>query len=59
MSTRILFSQAVSSALTSLDLTAHSGARCAELSGGNRRKLCAAVALMGGPALVLMDEPTR
>lgn len=31
---------------------------CKNLSGGNKRKLCTAIALLGKPKLVLMDEPT-
>lgn len=29
-----------------------------QLSGGNKRKLCAAIALLGGPKLVVLDEPS-
>merc|ERR1719152_375298 len=28
------------------------------LSGGNKRKLCVAIALIGAPQLVLLDEPS-
>ena len=31
---------------------------CGELSGGNKRKLCSAISLIGQPQFVLMDEPT-
>lgn len=31
---------------------------CGEYSGGNKRKLCIAMALIGAPALILLDEPT-
>ncbi len=31
---------------------------CETYSGGNKRKLSVAVALVGGPAVVLMDEPS-
>lgn len=30
----------------------------AQLSGGTRRRLCVALAFVGGPALVSLDEPT-
>lgn len=30
----------------------------AQLSGGNRRKLSVAIALVGGSRLVMLDEPT-
>lgn len=40
-----------------MGLEAYRGREAAALSGGNRRKLCAAVALCGGPpALLLLDE---
>ena len=29
-----------------------------KLSGGNKRKLCVAMALVGNPALVFLDEPS-
>jgi ABC-type multidrug transport system ATPase subunit len=31
---------------------------CETYSGGNKRKLSVAVALVGGPAVVLLDEPS-
>ena len=31
---------------------------CGHLSGGNKRKVCTATALLGRPDLILMDEPT-
>ena len=31
---------------------------CEAYSGGNKRKLSVAVALVGGPAVVLLDEPS-
>lgn len=32
--------------------------RSGNYSGGNKRKLCTGIALIGGPPLVLLDEPT-
>ena len=29
-----------------------------QFSGGNKRKLCTAIALIGNPSIVLLDEPT-
>ena len=31
---------------------------CESYSGGNKRKLSVAIALVGSPAVVLMDEPS-
>ncbi|CAH0718886.1 unnamed protein product, partial [Brenthis ino] len=45
--------------LQALGLRHFARVRCAALSGGNRRKLCAAAALMSRAPLVLLDEPTR
>ena len=41
-----------------LGLGQYSRVLCGDLSGGNKRKVCIAVALTGDPLLVLMDEPT-
>ncbi|CAK1542445.1 unnamed protein product [Leptosia nina] len=40
------------------ELVKYSEVRCGELSGGNKRKVCTAVAFMGRNPLVLLDEPT-
>ena len=42
----------------SLRLARHLPVRCHQLSGGMRRKLCAASALLGAPRLLLLDEPS-
>ncbi len=34
------------------------GTRAGELSGGQRRKLSVAIAFLGDPAVVFLDEPT-
>lgn len=44
--------------LKSLDLDEFADKPCGDYSGGNKRKLCFAVALIGSPPLVLLDEPT-
>ncbi|XP_063234389.1 phospholipid-transporting ATPase ABCA3-like [Bacillus rossius redtenbacheri] len=39
--------------------TAHIDKKVSEYSGGNKRKLSTAVALVGDPAVVFLDEPTN
>jgi len=41
-----------------LDLSDHVNKMCRTLSGGNKRKLSVAIALVGSPVVVLLDEPT-
>ncbi|XP_014474957.1 PREDICTED: ATP-binding cassette sub-family A member 13 isoform X2 [Dinoponera quadriceps] len=50
--------KAVESALKRFDLLKYAYRRVDSLSGGNRRKLCAAISVMAPVAVVLMDEPT-
>ena len=45
-------------AIEKLDLTRHKDKPVRDLSGGNRRKLSVAIALVGDPPVVLLDEPT-
>lgn len=49
---------AVSNALSQVGLTACADQQCGQFSGGNRRRLSVAVAMLGAPLLLLLDEPT-
>lgn len=48
----------VSTLLQLLDLEEFADKPCGDYSGGNKRKLCFAIALIGTPPLILLDEPT-
>lgn len=50
--------RAISSLLVKLDLIPHQHKRVNELSGGNKRRASVAVAFLGNPKYVLMDEPS-
>eukprot|EP00794_Sanderia_malayensis_P015936 gene15936-17537_t len=45
-------------AISKLALGRHAYTPCKTYSGGNKRKLSAAIALIGNPLLIFMDEPT-
>nr|XP_061820655.1 retinal-specific phospholipid-transporting ATPase ABCA4-like [Nerophis lumbriciformis] len=45
-------------AIQKLGLSEYAGQSAGTYSGGNRRKLSTAIAMIGCPALVLLDEPT-
>jgi len=50
--------EAVAQMLSKMCLEAHQYNLCENLSGGNKRKLSTALALIGSPDVVLLDEPS-
>jgi len=48
----------VTGTIDQLELTPHRKKLAMRLSGGMKRKLCVAIALIGDPAVVLLDEPS-
>jgi len=45
-------------AIKQLDLEKHRNKLSGTLSGGNKRKLCVAMAIVGSPPIILLDEPS-
>jgi ABC-2 type transport system ATP-binding protein len=50
--------RSVKEVLELVNLSGKAGARCASLSGGQRRRLDVGLALIGDPELLFLDEPT-
>ena len=50
--------QQINTLITKIGLVQKKDAICKTLSGGEKRKLCVALALIGNSELVLLDEPT-
>ena len=48
----------ISDLLIKIGLAGKSNSQCGELSGGQKRKLCTAIALIGDSNIVILDEPT-
>lgn len=53
-----LVTAVVTGTIDQLELTPHRYKLAMKLSGGMKRKLCVAIALIGDPAVVLLDEPS-
>ena len=51
-------SELVEEAISELDLQKHREKRAGTLSGGNKRKLAVAMAIVGRPPIILLDEPS-
>ena len=50
--------QIVSEKIRELDLEMYDNTLSKNLSGGNKRKLSVAIAMMGNPPIIFMDEPS-
>ena len=48
----------VAQKMRQLDLTGFRRTQAGNLSGGNKRKLCVGIALIGNPRIIFLDEPS-
>ena len=51
-------SKLVDDAISKLGLHIHRGTPAGKLSGGNKRKLSVAIAIVGNPPIIMLDEPS-
>lgn len=48
----------VNKVIAEMQLSMYENVECGQLSGGNKRKLTASIALLGNPPILLLDEPS-
>lgn len=58
MSVAYFLNQVVEDKLAEFDLWSQANKPSCSLSGGNKRKLSVAIAMIGDPPLVILDEPS-
>lgn len=58
LSSPIIIWQVVMEKLAEFDLLKHANKPSFSLSGGNKRKLSVAIAMIGDPPIVILDEPS-